>query len=126
MAKTIEFKATIGVVEGYGHDNEGAVDATAIVAKVWQDAAKREFEANGIYVSASVSPSKVVYHTDWGCPVGGEVAATVAGSANPAFTEDLEAWKQAVLRVVGGVKAELKQTTVVVEFGEVEHHYLAD
>ena len=126
MAKTIKFEATIGVVEGYGHDNEGAVDTASVVAEVWQKKAGEEFAQSGLYISASVSSSITVYAVDWGCPQGGELTATVSGSANPEFTQDLVAWKQAALRVVGAVKKELRQSTVVVEFSEVEHHYLAD
>ena len=127
MAKTIKFSVVVGVVAGYGHNNEVESDATEIVAKVWQKAAAEYFAATNIYVSGVVTPGKVVYHTDWGCPVGGEVVAVVSGSANPQFTEDLEAWKQAVIAVAKAVKTELKQSTISVEFQEVEDFvYLND
>ena len=124
---TVKFSATIGVVAGYGHENEVAKPADAIVAEAWQKAAAAVFADTGIYISAVVEPSKVVYHTDWGCPVGGEVAATVSSTANPAFVQDLAAWKKAVLSVVKLVKSELQQSTVAVEFASVDDFvYLAD
>jgi len=128
MAKTVKFFATFGVVAGYHHEN-GVTPATAadMVAEAWQEAAADHFAAAGIYISAVVEPSKTVYHTDWGCPVGGEVTATVSGTANPAFVQDMAAWKQAVLTVVKAVKAKLQQSTVAVEFVEVNDFvYLAD
>ena len=124
---TAKFFATFGVVAGYGHENKVAKPADAIVAEAWQKAAATVFADTGIYVSAVVEPSKVVYHADWGCPVGGEVAATVSGVANPAFVQDLAAWKKAVLSVVKLVKSELQQSTVAVEFVSIDDFvYLAD
>jgi len=82
MAKTIKFSVVVGVVAGYGHNNE-VENAVNIVAEAWQKAAADYFATTGIYPSGVVTPGKVVYHTDWGCPVGGEVVAVVSGSANP-------------------------------------------
>jgi len=118
MKEVNSFSATIGVVAGYGHSNE-VTDAAKIVADVWQKKSAEVHESTGIYISAVVSPSLTVYGTNWGCPVGGERTATVSGSANPAFVQDLDAWKQTVLTVVKAVKAELQQSTVVVEFSEL-------
>ena len=116
--KANNFSATIGVVAGCNHDNE-VTDAAAVVADVWQEKAAEVHESTGIYISAVVSPALTVYGTNWGCPVGGEKTATVSGSANPAFVKDLDAWKQTVIEVVKAVKAELQQTTVVIEFSEL-------
>ena len=124
---TVKFFATIGVVAGYGHENEVAKPADTIVAEAWQKAAAAVFADTGIYVSAVVEPSRVVYHTDWGCPVGGEVAATASGTANPAFIQDLADWKKAVLSVIKLIKSELQQSTVAVEFVTVDDFvYLTD
>jgi len=127
MAATMSFSATIGVVEGYHHKNDGVSSAAEIVAAEWQKAAAVVFTRTGIYISGVVVDSKTVYHTDWGCPVGGETTATVSGEANPAFTQDLAAWKEAVVAVVKEVKASLKQSTVAVSFRQVDDFvYLAD
>ena len=127
MAKTIKFSIAIGVVAGYGHNNEVGESAVDIVAKAWQKAAADYFATTGVYPSGVVTPGKVVYHTDWGCPAGGETVAVISGSANPQFTEDMAAWKEAVIAVAKAVKAELQQTTVSIEFQEVEDFvYLSD
>jgi len=124
--KSVKFSATIGIVSGYGHNNESNDSAAAIVAKVWQESAAKIFAETGVYVSATVSESLTVYHTDWGCPVGGEKTATVEGSANPQFVEDVNKWRKIVLKIVKVVKATLQQSTIVVEFSEIDHVYLAD
>jgi len=129
MAQTLRFSATFGVVAGYGHSNENLTPAAAqsIVAEAWQKAAAVVFADRGIYVSSVVVPSKTVYHTDWGCPVGGEVTAAVSGEANPEFTPDMAAWKEAVVAVAKLVKAELQQSTVSLTFSQVDDFvYLAD
>jgi len=127
--KTLNFSATFGVVAGYGHSNEDLTPALAqsIVAEKWQEAAAVIFTERNIYISSLVIPSKTVYHTDWGCPVGGEITAVVTGEANPEFTPDIAAWKEAVIAVVKLVKAELQQSTVSLTFSQVDDFvYLAD
>jgi len=125
--KTIKFTATIGVVAGYGHDNTTSTAAAEIVSAEWQKAAAEIMESTGLYISAVVVDSRTVYHTDWGCPVGGELTATATGSANPAFVQDMDQWKKAVIAVVKLVKARLQQSTVAVEFEEVSSFvYLTD
>jgi hypothetical protein len=126
MKKTVKFNCIVGINEGYGHFND-RTQAREIVAAVWQKAAAEIFEKNGVYISAVVVDSLTVYHTDWGCPSGGEATANVSGEANPSFVNDFEAWKQAVIEVVKLVKKELKQSTVAVSFQEVEEFvYLTD
>lgn len=118
---TIQFSATCGVNSGYGHGNENR-DAAATVASVWQQKAAEYFAANGLYVGAVVSPALTVYHTDWGCPQGGEATASIIGVANPEFTK-IEDYKAAVIAVLGEVSKELGQTTAQVAFAECAFHY---
>lgn len=82
-------------------------------------------EDTGIYVSAVVEPSRCLYHRDWGCPSGGEKTFTVSATRNPQFATE-EAWKNAALQVVRSLKEELQQSTVSVEFSEVDFIYLTD
>ena len=124
MAKTLSFKMTIGVNEGYGHNNE-AQNPVKTVATEWQKIAAEHFSETGRYVSAVLSPSTVVYHTQWGCPEGGETTVDISGSANPEFVFNIEEWRLDVLKITKELKKVLKQSTLVVEFHEVEDfHYL--
>lgn len=120
---TIKAVSVIGVNEGYGHDNE-QVNAMQVLIDAWQKQADSVFELTGIYVSAVVSESRVVYKKEWGCPEGGEVVFTVESTMNESFIKDSHAWKEAVIKVVKAVKQELKQSTVTLEFSTVDMIYL--
>ena len=124
--KTIKFSMEIGVVSGYGHNNADAANITIdTIGQYWQEEARSVFAACGTYISAVVSgANRTVYNTDWGCPIGGEVTFAISGSANPNFVTDMDAWKDAVLTVAKAMKSRLQQSTVTVEFVEVEMEYL--
>ena len=120
--KTISFIATLGINPGYGHSNQ-QVSASEIVGRVWQDEAAQVFQECGVYVSAVVIDSKTVYHTDWGCPQGGEVTALITGDCNPQYTP-IEEYKEAVLKVIERCARRLEQSTTQVRFSETELAYL--
>ena len=120
--KSVKFVATIGVNEGYSLADQNKVDLVGF-CELYKEVAKEVFEVQGQYVSATASPVQVLYHTDWGCPVGGENCVMITGICNPQFSE-IKAWKQAVLSVCKELKARLNQSTVTVEFIESEIEYL--
>jgi hypothetical protein len=122
MKKTISFSATLGINSGYGHSNQKK-SATEVVGQIWQECAAEEYQASGVYVSVVVSDSKTIYHTDWGCPVGGEVTALITGECNPQYTS-VEVYKGAVIRVIERCAKKLGQSTTQVRFSEVELVYL--
>ncbi|MEY2641295.1 MAG: hypothetical protein RL150_688 [Candidatus Parcubacteria bacterium] len=120
--RTISFSANIGVVAGYGHQNQNEETPADIVGKVWQGIAAEYFRANGVYVGAVIADAKTVYHKDWGCPGGGENTALVTGTCNPHFT-DTTAYKAAVTEVLHLVARQLGQSTTQLTFSEVEFEY---
>ncbi|MBO5178748.1 MAG: hypothetical protein J6B87_00150 [Clostridia bacterium] len=124
--KTIKFEAVVGIVAGYAGEamlaEAAKIDPNAM-GKAWQDAAQDVMEKTGVYVSATINTSKALYATAWGCPVGGEPTYTISGSLNPRFGE-ASAWKEAVLAVIRRVKEVFNQSTVTVEFWEVDQEYL--
>lgn len=123
--KTIKFTATLWVCEWYDHENDTWwKSASEIVAKVWQKMAEKVFQNDGIYVSAWVTDSTMVYSTNRWCPEWWEKVVEISGTRNPKFCTDVEKWKQAVIDVLMLSKDELKQTTAQVEFSEVEMAYL--
>jgi hypothetical protein len=120
---SIAFSAVFGVVPGYGHDNglpEGAT-ADALVAHAWRESLEAEFASSGILVGATVVPGRVVYPASFGCPADGEVVAVASGNSNPKFVapEDLEAFRDAVIRVAEATKTRLGQSRVQLTFSEV-------
>lgn len=122
MIKTISFSATLGVNQGYGHANE-AQSAMEIVGAEWQKAAAEVNSESGVYIGAVIKDSKTVYHTDWGCPVGGEVTAEISGTCNPAYTA-VEAYKTAVVSCLEKCAKALGQSTTQVVFTEGDIAYL--
>ena len=128
MIKTNEFNAVIGVIVGYTGEeclkefNKLTGNELAIA---WQEEALKEMNNSGIYVSAVINESKSLYNTEWGCPIGGEPTYTLEGSRNPRFCDKTEEeWKDAVRRVVKAVKGRFNQSTVTLNFREVEQEYM--
>lgn len=126
MTNTISFRFVCGTAAGYGGDEL----LTHVVGYddfcvAYLQAAQKVMEKTGVYVSASVVPSRVLYSPDWGCPTHGEPVYTVTGSLNPMFGE-ATAWKQAVLMVAQALKTAFNQSTVTVEFFRCEVDYLAE
>lgn len=123
--KTTKFSATLWVNAWYGHNNENEQSAKDIVSKVRQDAAKKIFDTTWVYISAAISDTNAVYHTDRWCPEWGEKIAEVSGARNPEFMKDVEKYKQSVLDVLSLCQEELDQTTSQVEFNDdIEFVYL--
>ena len=119
----VAFTAVFGVVPGYGHDYglPTGTSADALVAHAWRVALEAEFASSRILVGAAVSPGRVVYPTDFGCPAEGEVVAVVSGNSNPKFVpaEKLGDFRDAVIRVARATKAALQQSRVQLTFSEV-------
>ena len=124
---TDEFSATFGVVAGYTGEEclkeFGKIDKLEL-AKVWQEEAKKEMDASGIYVSCVINYSHSLYSTDWGCPIGGEPTYTLEGSRNPQFCKDSECWKNSVRNIVKAVKNHFNQSTVTLNFRIIEQEYI--
>lgn len=112
----------MGVNQGYGHANENE-SAMKIVGREWQKAAAEVNSESGIYVGAVVKDSRTVYHTEWGCPEGGEVTAEISGVCNPEYTA-VEAYKTAVVSCLEKCAKALGQSTTQVVFNEGEFVYL--
>lgn len=120
--KTLNFYATLGINQGYGHVNENN-STVQIVGVEWQKAAAEIFSENGIYVGAVIKDSKTIYHTDWGCPKGGEATAEIFGTCNPNFTA-VEEYKEAVIKCLRKCAIVLGQSTTQVVFMEGDFVYL--
>lgn len=124
--KTNEFSATIGTVAGYqGKDCLSQFKKQENnLEDIWQQKALEIYNQLGVYVSAVIVESKSVYNSEWGCPIGGEPTFTIEGSRNPEFCQNEEQWKDAVVEVVKLVKNHFNQSTVTLNFREVDQYYL--
>ncbi len=133
MKRTVKFFASLGVVAGYGHNNAPKnwwikifchrTPAESIAGKAWQTAAAAVMAASGTYVGAVITAARTVYHTDWGCPVGGETTVLITGECNPEYTE-MAAYKTAVIETLRQAALALGQSTTQLTFSEVEFEYL--
>lgn len=121
--KTIKFFASLGVVPGYGHDNVTDSSAVDIAGNAWQEAAAAVMAASGTYVGAVITPARTVYHTDWGCPVGGEKTVSITGECNPEYTK-IDDYRAAVIETLKQTAIALGQSTTQLCFLEAEFEYL--
>lgn len=120
ITKTDKFEFTIGVTEGYFHNNENSdVDFVNLV-----DQCCREVEKlSGIYVSFNIAPIITLYKSEWGCPKGGEHTYVLSAIRNPKFNNDRAYWRGSCMSVMTELKNKLKQSSVTGEFSEVEMIY---
>nr|DAX78875.1 MAG TPA: hypothetical protein [Caudoviricetes sp.] len=75
---TESFEIIMGVTAGYFHNNENENKEVEFRAD-YQKIAGETFDECGIYVSAIITSGDVIYHQDWGCPVGGEKVFIIKG-----------------------------------------------
>ena len=117
-SQTEEFELVMGVNAGYFHSNETSLNFESI----YQEIAKDVFINSGIYISATIDKSKVIYSTDWGCPVGGEDIYIIKGTCNPAFAE-LEKYKKTVRVIAESLAERLSQSTFTLTWSKVDLNY---
>ena len=119
--QTEQFTATVGINEGYLHDNpQSPEEALEYFAKLWSGIALKVEKELGIFVPVRANSGKVIYQAEKGCPEGGEDVLILQGTRNPYHTADSGKWREAVVTIVEEVKAELKQTTVQVIFQSID------
>jgi hypothetical protein len=129
MINSLKAVLIIGVSARYNHSNDD-VDMIAI-GELYKKIADKAMRETGIYVSASVTPCKVLYKTKWGCPKGGENSVRFEADCNPiysdtsiSFSEYIDAWQVSVMYIVKELMIALDQNTVTMSFLENEVIYI--
>lgn len=122
---SIKWTVTAGAVRGYATDGKvkGEIIARDEAVAAWMKAANDVEAKTGLYISCSVAESATLYKEEWGCPEGGEPSFTFFGSSNPAFTTDMSAYADAVVKVAGELLELLGQSTLSVEMTESNYTY---
>lgn len=128
--ETDKLTFTIGITEGYFHNNEKFVyyyeyldNSNKFISLLKKCSSKIEKEY-GIYISLNIIPSITLYKEEWGCPTDGENTYTISAIRNPYFNPDIPSWRKAAVALVKLLKKELKQSTVIAEFSQVDMLYL--
>lgn len=119
LKQTVDtFEITLGINKGYGHNNECVTNFEADYQAIATDIYKR----TGVYASAVITPAKVVYNVDWGCPMDGEDIYVIKGVNNPQFTEP-DKYKDAVTKLIEKLTTAFKQSTVTTTWSTVDMIY---
>lgn len=112
------FEITIGINKGYGHNNEYVTDFEADYQAIATDI----YNQTGIYVSGVITPAKVVYNVDWGCPMDGEDVYVIKGVNNPQFVKPTD-YKEAVTMLIENLSTAFEQSTVTTTWSTVDMIY---
>ena len=124
----IGFKVMLGVVEGYGHDNQELTPSEAKTKgeRVWGDVVQNVSgmridpenpESEYLYnIGESIISAIAVYSTNFGCPEGGEVGIQAEGEMEEG--QDYTLYRMSVQETVKEAMALLKQTTATIEWSK--------
>lgn len=119
LKQTVDaFEITLGINKSYGHNNECVTDFEADYQAIATDIYKR----TGVYVSGVITPAKVVYNVEWGCPIDGEDVYVIKGVNNPQFAEP-DKYKDAVTKLIEKLATTFEQTTITTTWSTVEFVY---
>lgn len=118
--KTDKFQFTIGVTEGYFHNNE---NVNINFVKIIDKCAREVEKIFGIYIAFNIIPTITLYKTEWGCPDDGEKTYTLLAIRNPQFNNNSMHWQSVCIAIVNELKNELNQSTVTCEFSKVDITY---
>ena len=119
---TESFEIIMGVTAGYFHNNENENKEVEFKSE-YQRIAGELFSESGVYISAVITSGDVIYHTDWGCPVGGEKVFVIRGERNPLFMEDKNKYKEVVEQITERLMNKYEQSTCSLTWKEVEFNY---
>lgn len=118
-----QFTATFGVHAGYGQHTSAPNVQEQWVSSCIHRAIDYVRDASGVVVGCVVSPARVFYPTEFGCPDEGEVVIVVSGAHNPKFC-GADSWREAVEVFVEHLKDSLRQERVTLTFSLCETVYL--
>lgn len=120
---SLQFTATFGVHAGYGQHTGAPNNQEIWVSSCIHRAIEYVRDGAGVIVGCVVTPARVFYPTDFGCPKEGETVIVVTGAHNPKFV-GVDSWREAVEVFVEHLKKGLRQERVTLTFSPCETVYL--
>lgn len=121
---SFKWSCVIGTTGGFDLEDQATISED-VFASTYSRLAQEVYEKTGVYVSAVITRSRVVYHEDWGCPKTGEYSFTLSGSCNPAFSEPA-GYMAALKELAECLKEEWNQTTLLLEITPASVIYMKD
>lgn len=134
--KAVKVTAVLGINPGYFSDPNNdftyffmSKQVMNILCSKYNEIAERNFQeykdktGKEVYISAVITDNTVVYRQMWGCPEFGEDVITIECTQNPVFIEDSEVYKKMATKNITDLQKELKQSTVLIEYSDVEVAY---
>lgn len=121
---SFRWSCVIGVNGGYDLEDQKTVSEDEFASR-YGKLARKVYEDTGVYISAVISRSRVVYHEEWGCPKNGEYSFTLSGCCNPVFS-DTQKYLSALKMLAQSLKEEWDQTTLLLEIMPASVIYLRD
>lgn len=122
--ETESWTLNIGTNPGYNVAKTEGLSEEAF-AGLYLRCAGNIYRETGVYISASVQRTRMLYSADWGCPETGEPCFVLRGTRNPQFAEKA-AYEAALLKLVELLKAELRQNAVYLEMQPSKLWYFTD
>lgn len=119
------FNATFGVVAGYGGHTYTHAKLDSFIAGCMHEAISYVRDLSGVVVGCVVSPARVFYPFDFGCPHMGETVIIVSGAHNPKYGGE-DSWRESVTTLVEVLKGKFAQERVTLTFSPSECVYFED
>lgn len=124
--KSRTYKICFGTVAGYNVDNNDGASIDEVGKQLQVFIAEFQ-KKTGIYISGTLEPTKVIYATEFGAPVGGEAAYNFNISFNPKFTTQSSLELDGIVEEFATlIKEYYKQSTVSIEASDINYFYLTD
>lgn len=105
----MNYKIMIGVLPGYGHENENLTSEVAL--KIGSESVSKRMPKE-MQEECSVILASAVYSTEFGCPAGGELGVELSGKIND------ENEREILINTVKEMMGDLSQNTVTIEWSE--------
>lgn len=110
-------KAVIGINPGYFHNNENSCDDSFFMG-YFQGLLEKYCKENDAHLSFVITPARVVYLSEYGCPPKGEEVYTLESTPDPEYVSvlNVDKWVLHCKEFISQLAEGLGQSTVRIVF----------